>query len=73
MKRTFTLGHYIEYKARLEGINPAYTSQICPNCGIKNKAKDRKYICICGYEKHRDCVEAINIAKTVIDGNSLSA
>ena len=69
---------YIEYKARLEGIkveyvNPAYTSQICPSCGTKNKTKDRKYTCSCGYEKHRDLVLAINIAKTVIDGNSLSA
>ncbi len=74
----YRLAMYIEYKARLEGIkveyvNPMYTSQICPNCGIHNKAKDRKYTCICGYEKHRDLVGAINIARTVIDGNSLSA
>lgn len=74
----YRLAMYIEYKARLEGIiveyvNPAYTSQICPRCGTHNKAKDRKYTCKCGYEKHRDLVGAINIAKTVIDGNSLSA
>lgn len=74
----YRLSMYIEYKARLEGIiveyvNPAYTSQICPNCGTHNKAKDRRYTCKCGYEKHRDLVGAINIAKTVVDGNNLSA
>lgn len=74
----YRLSMYIEYKANLEGIlveyvNPQYTSQTCPNCNTRNKAKDRKYTCTCGYTKHRDLVGAINIARTVIDGNSLSA
>lgn len=75
----YRLAQFIEYKASLEGIeveyvNPEYTSQICPECGKKNKAKDRKYKCSCGYHTHRDRVGAINIITApVIDGNRLSA
>ncbi|MCP3773361.1 transposase [Paenibacillus sp. MZ04-78.2] len=70
---------FIAYKAALAGINiievnPAYTSQTCPNCEKRNKAKDRTYECSCGYRAHRDRVGAINILRQpVIDGNSLSA
>ncbi|WP_241661628.1 transposase [Bacillus wiedmannii] len=55
-------------------MNPVYTSQTCPKCSEKNKAQDRKYNCKCGFEKHRDIIEAMNIRyATVIDGNSQSA
>lgn len=62
----YRLAHYIEYKARLAGIaveyiNPAYTSQTCPVCGHRHHAKDRNYICQCGYRGHRDRVGAVNI------------
>ena len=62
----YRLASYIEYKAALvsikvEYIDPAYTSQICPVCGKKNKAKGRNYTCKCGYHSHRDLVGAINI------------
>lgn len=76
----YRLAHYIEYKAALAGIrveyvNPAYTSQICPVCGKMNHAKDRKYVCSCGFHGHRDIVGAVNIrnAVPVADGNSLPA
>lgn len=75
----YRLSQFIEYKANLEGIkveyvNPAYTSQTCPNCSEKNKAKDRKYKCKCGFTKHRDIVGAMNIRYApVIDGNSQTA
>ncbi len=75
----YRLAQFIEYKAILVGIkveyvNPAYTSQTCPNCSEKNKAKDRKYTCSCGFETHRDRVGAMNIRYApVIDGNSQSA
>lgn len=75
----YRLSQFIEYKANLEGIrveyvNPAYTSQTCPKCSEKNKVKDRKYTCKCGFEKHRDLVGAMNIRYApVIDGNSQSA
>lgn len=75
----YRLSQFIEYKANLEGIrveyvNPAYTSQTCPNCYERNKAKDRKYTCNCGFQKHRDLVGAMNIRYApVVDGNSQSA
>ncbi|MDT3424806.1 IS605 OrfB family transposase [Paenibacillus forsythiae] len=75
----YQLQTFITYKAALAGIkvievNPAYTSQTCPSCGQRNKAKDRAYQCDCGYTAHRDRVGAINIMhKPVADGNSLSA
>uniref|UniRef100_UPI003006E9A9 transposase n=1 Tax=Bacillus sp. 2205SS5-2 TaxID=3109031 RepID=UPI003006E9A9 len=53
---------------------PTWSSQTCPNCSKKNKAKDRKYKCSCGFETHRDKVGAMNIRYApVIDGNSRSA
>lgn len=75
----YRLANFIEYKANLVGIqveyvNPAYTSQTCPDCGHKNKAKDRSYTCTCGFNTHRDRVGAMNIRYApVIDGKSLSA
>ncbi|AHD04960.1 transposase [Paenibacillus larvae subsp. larvae DSM 25430] len=75
----YQLQQFISYKANLVGIkivevNPAYTSQTCPACGEKNKAKDRWYECSCGFNAHRDRVGAINIMnQPVADGNSLSA
>ncbi|MGO0063357.1 RNA-guided endonuclease InsQ/TnpB family protein [Brevibacillus fluminis] len=75
----YQLQQFISYKANLSGIqvvevNPAYTSQSCPACREKNKAKDRRYECSCGFKTHRDRVGAINIMRQpVADGNSLSA
>lgn len=43
--------------------NEAYTSQDCPVCGERNKAKGRVYRCSCGFSFHRDGVGAINIRK----------
>ncbi len=72
----YRLSQFIEYKANLAGIkveyvNPAYTSQTCPECSATNKAQDRKYKCKCGFETHRDRV-GVRYAP-VIDGNSQSA
>ncbi|MEK5187138.1 transposase [Solibacillus sp. FSL W7-1324] len=75
----YRLAQYIEYKANLSGIqvefvNPFYTSQTCPSCSERNKAKDRTYKCNCGFKKHRDIVGAMNIRYApVVDGNSQSA
>lgn len=72
----YRLQKFVEYKAKrigiaVEYVNPHNTSQICPACGKLNKAKDRHYICECGYKAHRDIVGAINImCVPVIDGNS---
>lgn len=75
----YRLAQYIEYKAGLSGIkveyvDPKYTSQTCPECSKRNKARDRKYKCSCGFITHRDRVGAMNIIKApMVDGNSLSA
>lgn len=45
------------------------TSQRCPICGENHKAKDRKYVCECGFHAHKDVVGAINIAKNALDSN----
>lgn len=75
----YRLASFIEYKAKLQGIkvefiNPAYTSQICPRCGTLNKAKDRLYICECGFRSHRDRVGALNILRAPApSGNRMAA
>jgi putative transposase len=59
----------LEYKLGLEGIrfikvNEAYSSQICPSCGFKNKPGSRNYCCSnCEEEFHRDIVGAWNILR----------
>jgi len=75
----YRLANFIEYKARMAGIgveyvDPAYTSQLCPKCGMVNHAKDRDYLCSCGYAGHRDRVGAVNIINApVIVGKRRSA
>jgi IS605 OrfB family transposase len=72
MKNTWSfyqLTMLITYKAarvgiRVEQVDPAYTSQECPACGIRNKAHDRTYVCSdCGWIGHRDKVGAIAISR----------
>jgi len=47
---------------------------LCPICGERNHANDRKYKCSCGFKIHRDILGAKNIISApVVDGNSLSA
>ena len=67
----FQLRQIIEYKARRAGhavmlIDPAYTSQTCPRCGMVRKTSRRKnahlYVCAnCGYRSNDDRVAAMNI------------
>ena len=74
----YRLAKFIEYKAmragiKVEYVNPAYTSQVCPVCGHVHHADDRNYVCDCGYHSHRDLVGAINICNSteyVGDSNS---
>ena len=75
----YRLAQFIAYKASLAGIsvnyvNPKYTSQICPACGEKNHASDRKYQCPCGFKTHRDILGAMNIITAPVTGaHGLSA
>lgn len=50
---------YLAYKAKEAGIitclvNERGTSQECPVCGAKNRARGRVYRCSCGFVGHRD-------------------
>jgi len=75
----YRLARFIEYKAKLAGIsveyvNPAYTSQRCPVCGNIHHAKDRSYVCRCGFRIHRDLLGAMNICNsTEFVGNRQTA
>nr|WP_303246358.1 transposase [Bifidobacterium longum] len=63
----------IEYKALKAGhsimlVDPAYTSQACPRCGLVRKANRKhrahEYVCAgCGYRSNDDRVAAMNIRR----------
>ena len=69
----YQLRQMIEYKAAKAGhtvlaIDPAYTSQICPRCGLILKEnrnhKAHEYVCKgCGYRSNDDRVGAMNIQR----------
>jgi len=46
-------------------VNPAYTSQICSNCGraVRKDLKMRRHICGCGVDIDRNFNAAVNILK----------
>lgn len=59
---------FIEYKAKLAGINvvyinPKHTSQTCNNCGLieRSNRKRNLYTCSCGNKVHSDLNAARNI------------
>lgn len=60
---------YLRYKAERRGwtvelIDEAWTSQMCPGCGTRNKVKSREYRCqACGLTAHRDVVGQVNILR----------
>lgn len=61
----------LKYKARLHGmtarrVGEAYTSQTCPSCGSRHKPHGREYVCVCGFEGHRDIVGAANIRRRYV-------
>lgn len=69
----YQLRQMIEYKAKKAGhsvvvVDPRYTSQTCPTCGVVRKANRRKktheYQCLnCGYRSNDDRVAAMNIQR----------
>ena len=69
----YQLRQMIEYKANKAGhsvivIDPRYTSQTCPTCGLVRKANRRKnkheYYCSnCGYRSNDDRAAAMNIQR----------
>ena len=69
----YQLRQMIEYKANKADhsvvvVDPRYTSQTCPTCGLVRKANRRKktheYYCLnCGYRSNDDRVAAMNIQR----------
>ena len=67
---------FLTYKAAEAGrklglVNPAYTSQICSQCGHleSKKLTEREHRCSqCGYRAHRDFNAAQNILALGLDG-----
>lgn len=73
----YQLQHFIEYKAKLEGIevqfiHPKHTSQRCSTCKQVNKAsrKGNQYICVCGNKTHADLNAGRNIAYAYMEQQS---
>jgi IS605 OrfB family transposase len=71
----FQLRAFIAYKAALAGVrvtlvHPAYTSQMCSQCGHCEKANRRtqsKFLCqSCGYACHADVNAAVNISRAAV-------
>ncbi len=65
----------ISYKAEGAGcevvlVNPAYTSQMCSNCGLiqKKTLAERWHDCACGASMHRDLNAALNILQRATGG-----
>lgn len=66
------LRNFIEYKAKMHGVavlavDPAYTSQECPECGHidrRNRPKQALFSCVaCGHSGNADQVAARNISR----------
>ena len=67
----FQLRTFLAYKARLLGVrlqlvDPRYTSQSCPECGVidkRNRKSQSEFLCVeCGFADHADHVGARNIS-----------
>jgi putative transposase len=43
-------------------INPAYTSQMCPQCKTLGNRRGKKFTCSCGYKNDADLTAAINLS-----------
>jgi IS605 OrfB family transposase len=71
----YQLQQFIDYKAKLNGINVVYvkanyTSQRCSNCGevVKSNRHKNLYTCNCGNHIHSDLNAARNIADKHLKG-----
>lgn len=69
----------LAYKAENAGrelvkVPAAYTSQVCSVCGLAQKLKlsQRRYVCPCGSDLHRDHNAAINILASALPAQRVS-
>lgn len=63
------LQEFVQYKAQAAGlrvvfVNPAYTSQMCADCGIIGVRRKHRLLCkICGVQRHSDLNASRNIRR----------
>lgn len=63
------LQKFIEYKGKAAGlkiifVNPAYTSQMCSDCGAIGTRNKHRFLCkICGIQRHSDLNASRNIRR----------
>lgn len=71
----YRLSQYLQYKSKLRGVplvfvDPAYTSQMCSNCGYTdrgNRRSQESFVCRdCGYVAHADFNASLNIRNRAI-------
>lgn len=64
----FQLQTLIQYKAESNGlsvlyVNPAYSSQICSNCGCLGVREKHQFKCFCGNQQHSDLNASRNLCR----------
>lgn len=64
----FQLQTFIQYKAEASGlsivyVNPAYSSQICSNCGSLGVRERHQFKCSCGNQQHADWNASRNLCR----------
>ena len=55
------LDRQLSYKAVVEKVNPAYTSQDCSKCGNRGVRDKDSFKCVCGFEANADYNASLNI------------
>jgi IS605 OrfB family transposase len=63
------LQEFVQYKAQAAGlnvvfVNPAYTSQMCADCGLIGTRQKHRFACkFCGIQRHSDLNASYNIRR----------
>lgn len=67
---------FIQYKAQVNGlkiifVNPAYTSQMCADCGQIGIRQKHRFVCkICGIQRHSDLNASCNIRRIAVSADA---
>ena len=70
------LQEFVKYKAQAAGlkvvfINPAYTSQICAECGQFGVRQKHRFVCkFCGIQRHSDLNARCNIRRIAVSAGT---
>ena len=70
------LQEFVQYKAQAVGlkvvfVNPAYTSQMCAECGQIGSRQKHRLVCkICGIQRHSDLNASCNIRRIAVSADT---